>query len=261
MNFEQQYYEQSDVWNSYFNNKKEDERVKITMDLFPEGIDSILDIGCGVGSLTNHINKKLVVGLDFANTPLKHVKTNPIQANITNLPFKRKTFELIVITEVLEHLNELNFQEGINEIFRMDPDYILLSTPFNENITLGLCKCKQCGNIFNPSFHQRSFSTESLQVIFNHYDLQKKVYTTYKISPNKTLIKIKQKLGIFNYSKFAICNKCGNSEIKPNIVPYLFFKFLNISLNLLKIIADIKKPYHQILLFHKKMQSNDRNHF
>lgn len=49
MNFEKQYFEQSDVWNVYFDNIEEDERVKITSDQFPEGIDSIVDIGCLCG--------------------------------------------------------------------------------------------------------------------------------------------------------------------------------------------------------------------
>lgn len=100
-------------------------------------------LGVCVGILTNHINRRLVIGLDLAHTPLKHVKTNPIQASITNLPFKRNTFELIIITEVLEHFNDLDFNKGIKEIIRMDPDYILLSTSFNEDITLGFCKCKK----------------------------------------------------------------------------------------------------------------------
>ncbi len=254
MNFEQKYYEQSDVWNGYFKDKTHTERAQITLDLIPKGVDSILDIGCGVGNLTNRIEKNFVVGLDFAHTPLTYVKKNPIQANITNLPFKRKTFKLIIITEILEHLNNLNFQRGFNEIIRLDPDYILLSTPFNEDITLELCKCKKCGNVFNLSLHQRSFDTESLQMLFKNYDLEKKLYITYKISPNKNLIKIKQNFGIFNYSKSCMCNKCGNSVIEPKKVPDLFFNsFLTPILNVSKSFAGTKQPYHQILLFHKKL--------
>jgi 2-polyprenyl-3-methyl-5-hydroxy-6-metoxy-1,4-benzoquinol methylase len=252
MNFEQQYFEQEWVWKNYFNNKQEDERVKTTLDMFPEEIESVLDVGCGVGRLTNQINKKLVLGLDFAHTPLTQVKTNPIQASITNLPFNRKFFDLIIITEVLEHLNDLNFQEGIKEIIRMDPDYILVSTPFKEDVTLGLCKCEKCGNIFIPTFHRRSFSTETLQSIFTDYILQKTVYSTFKITPNEKLIRLKQKFGIFSYSKFAACSNCGGSVSKPNTLIYLFFGVINKSTSLFKRIAGIKKPYHQILLFKKR---------
>ena len=183
---------------------------------------------------------------------MKHVKTNPVQASITNLPFKGKLFELIIITEVLEHLNDLNFQEGIKEIICMDPDYILVSTPFHEDITLRLCKCEKCGNIFNPSFHRRSFSKEMLQSIFTGYMLQKVVYSTVKITPNEKLIRLKQRFGIFGYSKSAACGNCGGSVSKPHILMYLFFGMINQSMCLFKQIAGMKKPYHQILLFKKK---------
>ena len=66
MDFEQQYFEQAPVWENYFNNKEEDKRVRITLDLVSEEIESVLDLGCGVGLLTNQINKKLVLGLDSA---------------------------------------------------------------------------------------------------------------------------------------------------------------------------------------------------
>lgn len=258
MNFEQKYYEQVTVWNNYTENKEEKERVRKTLELIPDTVESVLDIGCGIGILTNNLKQKFVVGIDFARTPLKYVSRNPVQASITDIPLQSKKFDMIIITEVLEHLDDNNFSRGINEIIRLDPKYIIISTPFEEDISLGYCKCSNCGNLFNPAFHQRSFNSKLFSSMFIRYLLRQSILITPRIVPNTSLIKFKQKIGIFAYSKKAICNKCGSPAIKPPMLIYLSFGFLNQSLIFIKNLIRMRRPYHQILLFEKKEISDNQ---
>jgi 2-polyprenyl-3-methyl-5-hydroxy-6-metoxy-1,4-benzoquinol methylase len=251
MTFEQQYYEQSSVWQEYSGNKEEDARVRETLDLIPVTVGSILDIGCGIGILTNRLSPVRVVGLDFAHTPLRQVKKNPVQASITHLPFRRGKFELIVITEVFEHLSDPDFQDGIREILRMDPEYILLSTPLNEDISTGLCKCAICGDIFNLFLHQRSFDTLTVQKMFPGYRLEKTVHSSLRVTPNKTLVGLEHRCGFFCYSESALCAKCGGHALRPPLIISTVVGSLDYALNQVKQTLGIKRPYHQILLFRR----------
>ena len=79
------------------------------------------------------IKKPFVVGLDFAKIPLTQVETNAVQASIDRLPTKSKKFNLIILTEVLEHLDDEIYIKAIEEIKRLKGNYLLITVPFDEN--------------------------------------------------------------------------------------------------------------------------------
>jgi len=98
--------------------------------------DSILDVGCGEGFTLNilHQNRigKRLEGVDFQKEAVKlgrkihpHLKLR--QGNIYNLPFKDDSFDLIICTEVLEHLEDP--KKALTEIIRVSKRYLLLSVP------------------------------------------------------------------------------------------------------------------------------------
>jgi 2-polyprenyl-3-methyl-5-hydroxy-6-metoxy-1,4-benzoquinol methylase len=72
------FYDREEVWAPYKNNQTEISRVEKTINLIPKDVNSVLDIGCGNGILTNMIEKSFVVGIDFARTPLKNVIKNSV---------------------------------------------------------------------------------------------------------------------------------------------------------------------------------------
>lgn len=98
----------------------------------PQKGEKILDLGCGTGyylfllsslpvylSLTGLDNDKKA--LDEARVTLKGKKIKFIQGDSHNLPFKNNTFDKVVCSEVLEHLD--NDEKTLKEIFRiLKPD-------------------------------------------------------------------------------------------------------------------------------------------
>lgn len=102
----------------------------------PLNAKTILDIGCGEGfSLQkiseNKIGEKLE-GIDYSKDAIKigknlFPKLNLKQGSIYNLPYKNNAFDLVICTEVLEHLE--NPQKGLLEIKRVSKKYMLLSIP------------------------------------------------------------------------------------------------------------------------------------
>lgn len=255
MNTELKYYNQKEVWKKYDNNVKEINRAKKVITLIPNDVKSMLDIGCGNGIITNMIEKPFVVGLDFAKIPLTQVKTNAIQASFVALPIKSKKFDLLILTEVLEHLDDETYIKAIEEIKRLKGNYLLITVPFNQNLELGLCKCSACGNLFLESHHYRKFDNSWFNKEFPEYDLVKIEYDRYSGPANEKLAKLRYKFGVYSYSDIAVCNKCGNRPIRPNrILRYIFYG-VDLLDRVIKKIFGIQRPVHQMVLLKRSEES------
>ena len=141
----------------------------------PSGV--MLDLGCGEGrhifgamekfpnlqciGLDPHIDSLSVAleGLDFLES-ISNKKTNFLSGSAYSLPFSDNTFDLVVCSEVLEHLHE--YKDAIAEISRvMKPGgKFLASVPaeFPEKICWFLSKDYQN----QPGGHLRIFNKRNL---------------------------------------------------------------------------------------------------
>lgn len=83
--------------------------------------DKVLDVGCGKGYLVRRLrlNKIDAVGTDtseFAGTLIPGFFT---QADSKHLPFKKKEFDLVISTDVFEHIPEEDVVEVYKEMKRV----------------------------------------------------------------------------------------------------------------------------------------------
>lgn len=110
--------------------------------------DRILDIGCGAGHLIHGLSavSNGCVALDIEGQRLKGInKKNPniscIQANGEDgLPFKSNTFDVVIASELLEHLNNpVNFYREVVRILR-NKGILILSTPNSDNLTFKILR-------------------------------------------------------------------------------------------------------------------------
>jgi len=86
----------------------------------------VLEIGVGNGKVAERVRKAgiLVTTLDFDE------KLRPdIVAEITKLPFKKNSFDLVSCFEVLEHLPYKQFKTSLSQIHKAAGKYALLSMP------------------------------------------------------------------------------------------------------------------------------------
>lgn len=109
---------------------------------------TILDVGCEAGYITVQLAKKgaIVTGIDLIKEPIIKLKqtinNEPKKirrriklkvADATNLPFKSNNFDLILATEVIEHITQLEkFISGAAKVLK--PEGQLLITFPNENL-------------------------------------------------------------------------------------------------------------------------------
>lgn len=98
--------------------------------------NSILDVGCGEGFTLNKLHNEhfcdKLEGIDNSDEAIKigkklfpDIKLN--KADIYKLPYNKDSFDLVISTEVLEHLE--NPEKALSEILRVAKKYVLLSVP------------------------------------------------------------------------------------------------------------------------------------
>lgn len=99
-------------------------------------IESVLDVGCGEGFTLKKLREKKTgkkfTGVDSSKEAIEiGKKENPdlnLQiGDIYDLKFKDKSFDLVISTEVLEHLEDP--ERAIKELKRVSKKYLLLSVP------------------------------------------------------------------------------------------------------------------------------------
>lgn len=99
-------------------------------------IDSVLDVGCGEGFTLAKLKSakigKNYEGIEVDPTAIElgkklYPSLNIKKGDIYDLPYKSNSFDLIICTEVLEHLE--NPKKAYKELLRVSRKYVLLSVP------------------------------------------------------------------------------------------------------------------------------------
>lgn len=92
---------------------------------------TILDVGCGKGYLAKILSKKYKVTACDVNIDSQLVSANPkvkfIEANIENLPFSDKQFDIVTCTHAIEHIRDLS--AAIKELRRVAKKRLIIVTP------------------------------------------------------------------------------------------------------------------------------------
>jgi len=131
--------------NHYDKHNSKNPLVKILMNIFHDNIfsmikkvkpTSMLDVGCGEGHTTkiikNHYPFIDIKGCELEDEALQIAKKKDnniefIQGSIYELKWKKSSFDLVMASEVLEHLEKPN--EAIKEVKRVTKKYCLFSVP------------------------------------------------------------------------------------------------------------------------------------
>ncbi len=242
--------------------KREKTYYKEAISLIPSDVESILDIGCGEGTFFNMLEDKyFTIGLDVSRTALRYVKKQKVQGDIGNLPFKSRSFDLVTCLEVLEHLKQDAFINGISEIERVAKKYIIVSVPNEEPLEYFLVVCPACNCHFNSVGHVRSFSHTSLKELFLPEFSSKTIRETGDIveypTYNKALFGALRSYIKPKPPRNAICPQCGYS-VEGRNEKRISYSEMPARLRLLKRVADFiwrpkKKKYYLVVLYERKI--------
>jgi SAM-dependent methyltransferase len=152
-------YDSRDVWDQELQLGQRNLLAGI-IDFMPNDIDNVLDVGCGDGKITGHLIKetqKKIVGLDSSKEALSRCNFETVVGDATAVSFGDRTFDLVMTTDMLEHLPASIEEKSWNELFRVAARYVMVAVPFREELLDGTARCPDCGATYNVNWHMRSY--------------------------------------------------------------------------------------------------------
>lgn len=135
----------------------------------------ILDVGCGTGYITNLISETLksnVIGCDMDYKRLSFAKKTYNQeviiADITQLPFKDKSIDVVTASEIIEHIDCVD--PAITEIKRIAKRSIIITVPNEPYFRIAnFLRGKNITRFGNPLDHINHYSKKSLRQLLKNY--------------------------------------------------------------------------------------------
>lgn len=165
-------YYQTGVKNNFLQKIWHTNKLKTILDFFPNSPENILDVGCASGWFISEISKKnpqaRCIGIDvydkaiiYAKGKYPHIKFQTADAH--HLPFKDNMYDVIVCTEVLEHVD--NPKNVLKEIKRvLKPKGLVIIELDSGSILFSIVWYiwrKLNGKVWNDS-HLHSFNVKKL---------------------------------------------------------------------------------------------------
>lgn len=149
---------------------------------------NILDIGCGTGTLTFFLAQKghKITGIDISQNAIDLCKKNAKEIGLNNIRFSqaefpnislvKNTFDMIIFTEVIEHIKDDNLAiRRIADLLKPG-GILILSTP---SVSAPLHKLGLTKNFDKRVGHLRRYSLEELEIKLQNNHL--KILETHKI--------------------------------------------------------------------------------
>lgn len=187
--------EQERIWD-YFQNEG------LMHDVFPEARQrfvlrhlesgqAVLDIGVGNGTLERlSLAKGIDIhALDPSERAIQRLRgdmglEDRAQVGYAQaIPFRDSEFDVVVMSEVLEHLDDTALSSALKEVKRvLKPGGVLLITvPYRENLDANTVVCPDCGKVFHKVGHVQSFDKPRLCAILREedYEITKLRVTTF----------------------------------------------------------------------------------
>ncbi len=194
------------------------EKARVLVSMIPAGTRRLLDLGCGNGLITERLRERYaVVGLDWSLVALGFTRGERVCASAARLPLKSGAFDIILCSELLEHLSEDDLRSALREMTRLGAGHLLISVPNRESTHINDVKCPTCGCVFNASHHQRSFTPQALGALFPGYrSIETRVGGTPVRDYPMALLRLRQRAGGRWFQvpdvRPVLCPQCGNRD-------------------------------------------------
>ncbi len=212
------YYDQSDAWVRNLQAPHQIARASKTVEAIPHHLETALDVGCGPGVVTNllHAKASFVAGVDFSLSVVRFVKASRVCAVSDGLPFADRSFDAVVMTEVLEHLPEPVAARSLSEVRRVCRRYIFLSAPYREVLRTRQLRCRDCNCLFHADRHVASFDDRALRSLLLpefRCDGIRRLGARHHVYPD-LLMRLAQAFGVYASIQpgVAVCPQCGNQQ-------------------------------------------------
>ena len=196
-------------------NDREKNRVVETLEMIPDRVQSVLELGCGDGRILNRMPARWTrVGLDADQVRVSQVEAPRLVGNIASIPVRDEQFDLVLAAEILEHLDELTFHPALIEMERVTRRFIMITVPFEESLAANYRKCSRCSCIYHAWGHSRRFTTRDLRGLFRRAVLVERRFFSPREAKIPSLvyfavIKVGRVWGASGVDESEACPLCG----------------------------------------------------
>lgn len=212
----------------YRSKEKEKQRVRTILQMATEAgcadtpVETVLEAGCRDGHITRLLADRFphITALDLQLPEVDLPNVTCVQGDLTATGFASGAFDLVICTEVLEHIPEENLQKACDELWRLSNKYLLIGVPYRQDLRVHATKCLQCGAINPTTGHLHSFDLERLLTLFDNKAPVRIVFAgegVYKT--NRCSYALYKRFGFLygSYEQEEPCIRCGARLEKPQL--------------------------------------------
>jgi SAM-dependent methyltransferase len=223
-NYLKKYYELHGLNVSNISSYNEDRRILETLKLVPSNWESVIDVGCGDGRVSQSllVDGVEVIGIDWSESSLRNFRGKKIVADIKkHLPLLKRV-DGAICAEVLEHLSITDARKVLANLRQNVEKGFVISVPAREQLSTHTVDCQNCGRSYHLWGHLQTFARFDDVDAMVEQESSQRVFVPYRgIHPSLTLDRYRRRLGYYPYSETATCPFCGMRLTEPQRASFI----------------------------------------
>jgi SAM-dependent methyltransferase len=201
-------------------------RIDAIVAAIPPDTNTILEVGCADGLVTNELSRAgyQVTGVDLVPELLAFVEAPTVEASVDDLPFPDSSFDCVVAPDVLEHLPARMFEASLLEIARVALRSIVIDCPHREDLVQLQARCERCQTTFHASHHVRSVAEPDVESWFAGFRVTSTTLTGESWPfRSRRLQRLAQAAGgTFYRGPDIVCPMCGYDVVPARPNPFVY---------------------------------------